>query len=243
MSEMRVHNVYLIIADISGYTNFVRIHQASLVHAEQIVTELMEAVIDAAAQPLILNKLEGDAAFLYAPADASPAVGGQLLPLVTEFFAAFKHKQQALIKAGEGGCFCDACCNIGKLKLKAILHYGQAVIKQVRHMEELAGADVILAHRLLKNRLGSQEYLMMTESFFKLSGGLPDQQPTPYTEEFADIGPVNTLVYYQDSLPLAIPETRRLSRLSGFWEGQRLFLRAFWRRLRGQRPRFLHLPD
>ena len=151
---MEIKGAYLILADISGYTRFVKIHRASILHAEEIVTELMEAVIDAAGPPLILNKLEGDAAFLYAPADARNNPDSQLiLQQAWGFFQAFKARQQALIKAGEGGCFCEACCNIGALKLKTILHYGQVVIKQVRRQEELAGRDVILAHRLLKNSL------------------------------------------------------------------------------------------
>ena len=42
----------------------------SAVHAEEIIFELLEAVIDHAAHPLTLNKLEGDAAFLYAEMDS-----------------------------------------------------------------------------------------------------------------------------------------------------------------------------
>ena len=71
---MEIKGAYLILADISGYTRFVKIHRASILHAEEIVTELMEAVIDAAGPPLILNKLEGDAAFLYAPADCPDTI-------------------------------------------------------------------------------------------------------------------------------------------------------------------------
>ncbi len=173
---MEIKGVYLILADISGYTRFVKMHRASMLHAEEIVTELMEAVIDAAGPPLILNKLEGDAAFLYAPAIAENNPDSQIiLQQVWGFFQAFKTKQQNLIKAGEGGCFCEACCNIRDLKLKAIVHVGQAVIKQVRQLEELAGRDVILAHRLLKNSLGTHEYLLTTEEFYQL--GRDRQQP------------------------------------------------------------------
>ena len=163
MSTLEITPVFLVLADISGYTRFVTLHGASFLHAEEIVTELMEAVLEAAGEPLVLNKLEGDAAFLYAPAAEHPReVGEQLIGQVLGFFAAFKARQQALIKAGEGGCFCDACCNIGELKLKAILHSGAVVMKKVHQLEELAGGDVILAHRLLKSSLAAKEYLMVT---------------------------------------------------------------------------------
>lgn len=67
--------VAIVLADISGYTRFVKAHGVSLLHAEEIITELLEAVIDGAEFPLKLAKLEGDAVFLYAVTDrdAAPA--------------------------------------------------------------------------------------------------------------------------------------------------------------------------
>ena len=158
------------------------------------------------------------------------------------FFEAFKHKQNALIKAGEGGCSCDACCNIDQLKLKAILHYGQVVIKQVHQLEELAGEDVILSHRLLKNTIGASEYILMTEPFYRLSGGVKDKEPVAHTETY-DLGEVRAVVYYPDTHPLVASDTPRMTRLSGFLQGPRLFLRLFRRRLRGPRQTFSNIPS
>ena len=49
---MELKRVCLVLADISGYTRFTRMHFTSLLHAEEIITELLEAVIQAAAFPL-----------------------------------------------------------------------------------------------------------------------------------------------------------------------------------------------
>jgi hypothetical protein len=38
----------LLIADIGGYTAFIRAHRTSLVHAQDVVARLLEARIDAA---------------------------------------------------------------------------------------------------------------------------------------------------------------------------------------------------
>jgi hypothetical protein len=75
---------YLIIADISGYTQFIKIHNIRKApifgekmaqkwesHAEHIITGLLETVINAFEGTLILNKLEGDAAFFFAVEDGS----------------------------------------------------------------------------------------------------------------------------------------------------------------------------
>ena len=174
---MELAQVSLILADISGYTNFVTMHRISVLHAEQIITELMEAIISQIETPLVLNKLEGDAVFLYARAGDETGLAKLVLDKVSAFFSSFKARQQELIKAGEGGCSCEACCNINKLSLKIIVHYGQVVIKQVRQLEELAGSDVILAHRLLKNTVPADEYLLLTEKFYQWSGGVPGRNP------------------------------------------------------------------
>ena len=244
MPEFELTPVYLLLADISGYTRFVTLHGASILHAEEIITRLMEAILDAADEPLVLNKLEGDAAFLYAPAgDNARAVGEQLVRQVLGFFEAFKAEQQALIKAAEGGCTCDACCNIGDLTLKAILHTGPVVMKKVRQLEELAGGDVILAHRLLKSSLAAKEYLMVTEKFFEMGGGVPNQAPEPHTDTFEEIGDVKTLIYYPITAPLTIPPTPCLTRPSAIARGFELFFRPLWRRLTRQRQTFHNLPD
>ena len=62
---MRLARALLVIVDISGSSEVITTRQVSLLHAEQIITDLMEAVIDRADHPLTVNKLEGDAALLF----------------------------------------------------------------------------------------------------------------------------------------------------------------------------------
>jgi hypothetical protein len=244
LSDLEITPVHLLLADISGYTRFVTLHQASSLHAEEIITQLMEALLEAATTPLVLNKLEGDAAFFYAPAvDDDGKIATGLVQQVSRLMAAFRLRQEELIKAGEGGCFCDACCNLGALKLKVILHSGEAVLKKVRQWDELAGRDVILVHRLLKNRLAAREYILMTENFFRVGGGMPEWTYVPYTDNFEGIGQVKTLVFYPEPTYPDIPFTqRRLVRPAGIFEGLKLFGRPLWRRLTGKRLPFHNLP-
>lgn len=41
-----------VVMDISGYTQFVRMHGTSIIHAEQVITELMESMLDRAERSL-----------------------------------------------------------------------------------------------------------------------------------------------------------------------------------------------
>lgn len=197
---MRLTHAFLVIVDISGYTAFITNRTVSLQHAEQIITELMESVIDRADHPLIVNKLEGDAALLYREcAAADSAAAHDVLAQVKGFFPAFyqclgKQRQQ------RAGCNCDACSNIDSLALKAFVHVGEIAIKQVRQFEELAGEEVILVHRLLKNRVQSREYVLMTEAA-RSAAELPVTDLESHREEIDGIG--DTMLWLID--PAAIP--------------------------------------
>jgi hypothetical protein len=204
--NLRLARAVLVIADISGYTSFIRKRELSLAHAEAIVTELLEAVIDRAAHPLTLNKLEGDAALLYAETgpDAAAAIR-DVLAQVAAFFDAFVARL-GLVREARRNCDCDACANVDGLALKALVHHGEIAIKQVRQFEELAGEEVILIHRLLKNHVPSREYVLMTEPVKRAVGdALPEC--SALREEIEGLDPVT--VWW---VPRDAPSLRGLGR-------------------------------
>ncbi len=55
----------LLVADISGYTKFMKYHTVSISHAKQIIVRLLKAMINASGYPLKIAELEGDAVFFY----------------------------------------------------------------------------------------------------------------------------------------------------------------------------------
>jgi hypothetical protein len=196
---MEIKRVALVLADISGYTRFMKLHTVNLLHAEVIIADLLEAVLDHTQFPLTLSKLEGDAAFLYVTLDADAgqderAAAQDVLRQVAAFIEAFKVRERELIACNV--CTCEACQSIQQLKIKAFLHVGQTVIKKIRQFEDLGGEDAIVIHRLLKNSIPAKEYIVMTEAFYELSGGLAGGTPEARIEECEGIGPVAIRVYY-----------------------------------------------
>lgn len=202
-----VKQVSLVIADISGYTQFLKLRMLSLLHAEEIISTLLEAVVAEADYPLQLSKFEGDAVFLYAVAEPDPqAAARSVYRQVHSFFDAFHETQPELIRTTDGGCLCEACRRIGELRLKAVVHYGEALFKRIRNHEELAGEDVILVHRLLKNSVGVDEYIAVTDAFYRLHGELSGE-PFRSTNERYDIGDVTLHV-----LPRLVPDLPSMQR-------------------------------
>jgi class 3 adenylate cyclase len=155
----------LLIADIAGYTRFMKFHAASLIHAQDIVGQLLEAMIDAAGARVALAKLEGDAAFFYAPlADGGALDGAAITALADDMHRAFHAKATDL--AVNTLCPCDGCRQAGNLRVKFVSHAGEVVERVVGGSRELAGVSVILVHRLLKNKVPAGEYLLFTEPVF-----------------------------------------------------------------------------
>ena len=193
---METKKVVLVIVDISGYTQFIRSEKMSAVHAEEIIFDLLEAVIDKAAYPLTLNKLEGDAALLYAELkDDETAVARDVACQVQAFFDVF-YERARLLSSERADCDCNACQRILDLRLKAFLHYGEVVFKKIRQFEEMAGEDVIIAHRLVKNSIPSNEYILMTNAFHQLAGDLPNMYMETRQENYEELGAVDIKVFH-----------------------------------------------
>ena len=212
---MEPKHVALVIADIGGYTRFIRLHKTALLHAQEIISQLLEAIIDRASLPLTLNKLEGDAALLFAEiGDADAIAARDVARQVTAFFSAFNAKAREL-SGSRANCPCDACQHILDLRLKAVLHHGVVAIRKVRQFEELTGEDVILLHRLLKNHVSKPEYILMSASFHRLAGDLPGYRSERSEETYNALGRIDTVVHFPvasaaDSLSLRYPARSEL---------------------------------
>ena len=187
-----LRDVLLVIADISGYTHFMVATAKELSHGQAIITALLEAVLARAELPLLLAKLEGDAAFLYAirePDGFPPDLGPRLL----HFFDAFAEE---LARIGQAGvCDCTACRTAPQLRLKVVAHAGQALLHRTGGIEELAGVDVIVVHRLLKNSVEAREYLLLTDAAANQLAGLEDLRFERRTERYDELGEVPVRVH------------------------------------------------
>ncbi|GAB4502976.1 MAG: DUF2652 domain-containing protein [Anaerolineales bacterium] len=193
---MDAKKVILVLVDVSGYTHFIRTQKMSALHAEEIIFELLEAVIDKAEYPLTLNKLEGDAVFLYAEVNEKEMAQAarKIARQVQGFFNVFYARAKTLTEE-RAECGCNACSRVHDLRLKVLLHVGEAIFRQIRQFEELAGEDVIAIHRLLKNNVPTREYILMTESFYKRAGNLSGMVHTESAESYEDLGTLNVHVF------------------------------------------------
>ena len=153
---------YLVLADISGYTSYLA--GTELDHAHEILTALLETIVERFRTVLTIAKLEGDAVFAYSPAARIPR-GETLLELVECTYLAFRDHVEAAHRRTT--CQCNACRNIPSLDLKFLVHHGDYIVQNISGIHELVGSDVNLVHRLLKNHVaeatGWKAYALFTD--------------------------------------------------------------------------------
>jgi uncharacterized protein YndB with AHSA1/START domain len=174
-----------VIADISGYTKF--LVSSELEHAQDIVGDFMDTVVEALRPTFRLAKFEGDAAFLYAVRDN---LDGSLLEdtIETAYFT-FRRRKRDVRQSS--ACKCKACASMGDLDFKFVIHHGEMVKQSMGGREELAGRDVILVHRLLKNtvnqRFGRRAYALYSDACIKAMDADPAARGLSEHSETIDI--------------------------------------------------------
>ena len=178
-----------LIADISGYTGYLA--DVELDHAQDILADLVGAVVTALRPNFRLAKLEGDAAFTFMTADQID--GTMLLDTIERCYFGFRRRRRDVLQATT--CECNACSRIPDLDLKFVVHYGEAIIQKVAGRQELLGSDVIVVHRLLKNgvveKLEINAYALISQACIDATELDPVALGlTPHSETYDRIGDV-----------------------------------------------------
>lgn len=203
---MTTHNGFLLIADITGYTNFLANTPTDV--GGRITADLLDGLVETIDPPFEVGNIAGDAVFVYAPDDGN-ASGQTVLEAVDSLYCAFADRVCAL-RFG-ANCPDDPALLAGALDLKVVVHYGEYAINRIGDREELSGSAVVALHRLAKNTVtqdtGHSGYAMLT------SLAVDHMQLKPFfeeletrKEEIEHLGEIDTYVY-----PLA-PVWERLRR-------------------------------
>jgi hypothetical protein len=202
----RSANGPLVLADIGGYSSF--LGAVATAHADDafadgkipdayaLVSSLLDGIVSRLVPPLTLSKLEGDAVFAYAADYGDVPLGPAFRSCIDACYAEF---QRRLATAHDvWACRCDACSRIDQLDLKFIVHAGPYVIQDIAGKTELAGPNVVIAHRLLKNEaaqaVGNRAYLLVTATAADRLG-LRASEAIRLLAEYAPYPAIEVVVY------------------------------------------------
>jgi hypothetical protein len=181
----------LVIADIGGYTRFMTLHRLSIAHAQANTDRLLQATIDAAPR-LRLVGLEGDAAFFHVAEPEDEEIASTIAGLAATMHRAFHERRREM--EALSACVCAACEQLDRLRVKFVAHLGEVVTQTARRATKVAGLDVIVVHRMLKNDVPVPEYLLMTEPVLARCGADVRSQAQPIEQDLEGVG-TQTLHY------------------------------------------------
>ena len=132
------------IADISGYTRFVS--GVELDHAQDIIADIMDTLV----RHCVRRSASPNSKATRRSSTRSPkrSTGRSCKQAYFAFRKRLRNIEQA------NSCECQACSRMQSLDVKFVVHHGEFIRQKMSGREELAGRDVILVHRLLKNDVG-----------------------------------------------------------------------------------------
>jgi hypothetical protein len=188
--DSRTQKGYLILADISGYTQFMA--GTELEHSQAILSDILDGIIGIFTPTLNLAEVEGDAVFSYVSEGKIPR-GETILELIEVTYIAFRDRRETMNL--RTSCSCKACKAIPTLDLKFVTHFGEYILHTVGKNLKPMGSDVNLVHRLLKNSVshatGWKAYALFTTKSLEKMGLRLDRGHTQ-AEQYEHLGDVDT---------------------------------------------------
>jgi len=172
-------NAYVLIADISGYTEFIKFSAMEMTHAQIALSELMGAMWDAGQSELEPLKTEGDA-ILFAGADNPEHIASGIKRVLEAYY----RTRTAL--NNHNSCDCKACSSLPNLEVKVLGHYGAVLFHKFKGTRDITGLTVVTVHRMLKNSITGSCYVALSEaaSIIPLNLG----QRMEIFEKYPDVG-------------------------------------------------------
>ena len=150
------------IPDISGFTKFMS--DTDIEMSSKVIPSLLNQVIYANDIGLKVSEIEGDAILFYRSGALPPLekIVAQCKKFYTEFYNQLNTLQEKYAQEEHDINFPNT------LGLKIILHYGDQVSAvPIGKNIKLMGEDVIIAHRLLKNKVPYEEYILVSETLLE----------------------------------------------------------------------------
>ncbi|MFT5166459.1 MAG: hypothetical protein ACI8P3_001690 [Saprospiraceae bacterium] len=195
---------FLFLPDISGFTDFVS--HTEVEHSQHIVAELLELLIDNEKLGLTLAEIEGDALFYYKTGSVPDpkALIQQVENMYVKFHSHLKLYENHRI------CNCGACSTANNLTLKFFAHAGPLDFIQIKDQRKPYGKEVITAHRLMKNTIPIDDYLLLSEGVYDhWTSSIETSLPMKNSQSEYDLGVVK-YQYYE------LMELKKKAQLSSF---------------------------
>ena len=107
---------------------------------------------------MVLNQVEGDALFYYSKKRSKEELTELAKKLDEEF-----HKIIKKLLSDHRNCKHSICKRLDQLHIKFLVHEGEILFQEVGKTEQIIGREIIEIHRLLKNSVKGNSYVLVVD--------------------------------------------------------------------------------
>lgn len=154
-----LESAFFCVPDITGFTKFMA--TTDIAFSREVIPSLLRKLIDCNVLKLKIGEIEGDAIFFY-KTGRLPAVG-RVAAQCTALYTTFSDFIRS-IKEDDPENY-EKYLADSQLGLKIIIHHGQISLHNIKGRIKLLGTDVIIAHKLLKNKIPDYNYILLTDKY------------------------------------------------------------------------------
>lgn len=154
-----LESAFFCVPDITGFTKFIA--TTDIHFSKEIIPALLRKLIDCNVLKMKIGEIEGDAIFFY-KTGRLPAVS-RVAAQCTALYKTFSDFIRS-IKENDPENY-EKYLADSQLGLKIIIHYGDISIANIKGRIKLLGEDVIIAHKLLKNKIPDFNYILLTDKY------------------------------------------------------------------------------
>ncbi len=152
---------FFCVPDISGFTRFIA--TADINFSKNFIPALLSKLISANILKMDVAEIEGDAIFFYRTGRL-PSI--KMVAKQCDLFYKNFYGYIERIRMTDPDNYTKYFSS-GNIGLKIIIHYGKISKTKIKGHIKLIGEDVIVAHRLLKNNVVEDEYILLSENYLK----------------------------------------------------------------------------
>lgn len=154
-----IQAAFFCVPDITGFTKFIA--TSDLAFSSDFIPGLLRRLVNANIIDLSVGEIEGDAIFFY-KTGRLPSIN-MVAKQCSLLFQTF-HNYLKSVEKEDPENFAKHLAD-GQMGLKIIIHHGEIMAANIKGRTKLIGRNVIIAHKLLKNRIKEGEYILLTQDY------------------------------------------------------------------------------
>ncbi len=191
---------FLYIPDMTGFTEFMTTTNPRESH--RVVEETLKVIAGANMLDLHISDIAGDAVFFYRT--GLPPTLDEVIEQSRVISERFSDRVKAY--GSKFNWDTNRVEQMHHLSIKFIAHYGKVAVSDIENHTKLIGVPAIEAHRLLKNSVEIDNYLLATEAYLQVSATTASDYPfTDGKDSYEHIGEVKYKVLNLSKLPVTSP--------------------------------------